>query len=139
MMPSWPAELPLPNRENYQFDRTDGRLKSKMDAGPARYRLMSSAIVEAAQLAITVDRDGKEIFDAFYRDETAYGTKPFWMPDPTTDGWAIFDEDGVPLLDGDGSPLLFSETWLCMFGEKMPSETIIGIRFNITFSVGIMP
>jgi hypothetical protein len=139
MIQTWPTELPIPNRQNYNHGRADARLKTKNDAGPHRYRLMSSAVTDPVQLVMTLDRDQKEIFDRFYVKDTARGSLPFWMPDPTTDGWQINDENGVLLTDENDEPLLFSELWLCMFGDTTPSEVINGLRFDFSFSVGIMP
>jgi hypothetical protein len=139
MIPNWPSELPIPNRQGYQGARAEARLKTTNDAGTPRYRLMSSAVADQVQLVITVDRNGKEIFDTFYLKDTARGSLPFWMPDPTTDGWQIFDEAGIAWLDENDVPLLFSEQWLCMFGETPPSDNINGLQFDITFGVGVMP
>jgi hypothetical protein len=139
MIADWPDTLPIPNRMNFQHGRQEARLKTTNDAGPPRYRLMSSAIVDPVQMTITVDRNGKEIFDAFYLVTTARGSLPFWMPDPTTDGWQILDEASETLLDENSEPLLFSEEWLCMFGDTPPAEVINGLRFDISFTIGIMP
>jgi hypothetical protein len=61
------------------------------------------------------------------------------MPDPTTDGWPLLDATGQPLLDGQGRPLLRAGTWLCLWGDQLPVETILGIEFRKTFSVVVMP
>lgn len=137
MIPVWPVELPLPNRQGYNFGREEARLKTTMDAGPQRYKLMSSVVVDPVALAITVDRNGKAIFDEFYVEDTARGAKAFLMPDPTTDGWFMTDEASLLLLDENDVPLLFSETWLCTFGDTPPGEIIAGTEFTISFTVGV--
>ncbi|MBP1852681.1 hypothetical protein [Rhizobium halophytocola] len=104
-----------------------------------RTRRRFSSVSKPVSLSIFVDRNGKAIFDNFYDDTTAGGSRPFLMPDPTTDGWALLASDGGPLLAGDGTPLLIAGEWLCLFGQAMPSESIKGVYFRIAFSVEVMP
>lgn len=139
MIADWPSELPLPSRKKYQHGRTEARLNTKMDAGVERTRLLSSNVADPVAWSITVDRNGKAIFDTFFKETTKRGSILFWIADPTTDGWAILDENNVPLLDGDDTPLLFSETWLCKFGDQMPVETVLGVEFEISFTLSVMP
>ncbi len=139
MIPFYPPNLPRPNRQGYQEAAQEVRLRSKNDAGPKRTRLLSSTAADPVALSMTVDRNGKQEFDNFYRVTTSRGALPFWMPDPTLDGWQMTDENGVPLLDGDGTPLLFSALWLCMFGDSTPTEQIQGVEFVINFTVEVMP
>ncbi|AMY72321.1 hypothetical protein [Frigidibacter mobilis] len=83
-------------------------------------------------------RSQKATFDSFFSDQ-AMGTNLFWMPDPTTDGWPMLTADGAPVLTAEGAPVLLSAQWLCLFGDAMPTETILGVRFQISFSVSVMP
>lgn len=139
MIPAWPSELPNPERNTWQKTPQEARLKRRTDAGPPGYRRRFSSVAKLVNLSILVDRNGKAVFDNFHDLATAYGAKPFVMPDPTTDGWALLKSDGAPLLTHAGVPILLSARWLVQFGDQLPAETIVGNRFRISFSVAVMP
>jgi len=136
---TWPTALPRPERTSWSLTRQDARLKLGADAGPPRYRRRFSAVAKLVSLSIVVDRNGKAIFNRFFADTTEEGALLFYMPDPTTDGWVLYTSAGVPLLKGDGTPLLIASRWLCAWGDQMPTETIIGVDFRISFSIAVMP
>lgn len=138
-IPTWPAALPRPERNTFQKTPAEARLKRRSDAGAPAYRLRFSGVPYLVNMSIVVSRSGKATFDDFYEDTTRWGSLPFWMPDPTTEGWPMTDEAGNTVLDGNGHPVLMSGTWLCMFGDTPPTETVIGIQFRKTFSVTVMP
>jgi len=135
----WPTDLPKPERASWQASPMEARLKRQGDSGPASYRRRFSSVAKATSLSIVVSRDGKAIFDNFYAEETARGSLPFYMPDPTTDGWPLLIQDGSPLLTHDGTPVLLSAEWLCLFGDAVPVEAVVGVAFRISFSVMVMP
>ena len=137
--PDWPTTLPRPERESWQRQRQDGRWRRQSEAGPPMFRRRVSAVANLVSLSIVVDRNGKAVFDAFFDETTQGGSALFWMPDPTTDGWALLTEDGTPILMDDGVPLLLGGRWLCSFGETLPVERVIGREFRMTFSVVVMP
>ncbi len=138
-LPIWPTSLPKPNRQGYQAQSQDPRLRKNNDTGPTGYRRRWSSVSKTVGLIIDVTRSEKAVFDNFHAQTTAFGTKPFWMPDPVTDGWPMLGADGIPILAADGSPLLLSARWLCLFGQSTPSEAVKGVRFIISFSVEVMP
>lgn len=138
--PVWPETLPRPERSSWQATHQDARLRRRSDAGPMAYRRRFSSAARPVSLSMIVDRDGKAIFDNFFREEIGGGATLFWLPDPTTDGWPLLMDDGTPLLTDDGTPLLLGETWLVTMGQQLPTETIIGsIEFRISFSIEVMP
>lgn len=139
MIARWPTDLPRPQRSGYQGQVQDPRIRRRSEAGPPGYRRRFSSVARIVTLAIDVSRDEKSVFDRFHQVETAMGSLPFIMPDPTLDGWSLLDTDANPLLTPDGDPLLVSAPWLCLFGDTSPVETIRGIRFQITFPVAVMP
>lgn len=139
MIPVWPSELPKPERNTWQKSPMEARLKRRNDAGPPGYRRRFSSVAKSVNLSILVDRNGKAIFDNFFEQDTAFGSKPFTMPDPTTDGWALLTSEGAPLLTSEGVPILLAARWLCLFGDQQPSEAIVGVGFRISFSVAVMP
>lgn len=133
----WPSELPYPLRASYLQERQDNRLR-KAGGGPPGYRRRFSNTARLVTLGIEVTRARKAIFDTFYDDLTK-GTLPFWMPDPTTDGVPLLGQNFSPILTAKGSPLLIASQWLCVFGEPVPSETIVGGRYAVSFTVAVMP
>ncbi|WP_455270301.1 hypothetical protein [Rhizobium herbae] len=114
-------------------------MKRRTDTGPNGYRGRFSSVAELVNLSILVSRNGKAIFDNFYRYDTKRGTKPFYMADPTTHGWALLTSSGAPLLTNTGAPILLAAQWLCLFGDQLPAEAIVGVSFRISFSVVVMP
>ncbi|APE43659.1 hypothetical protein BOO69_09705 [Sulfitobacter alexandrii] len=137
-LPLWPAALPDPLRAAYLSQRQDIRLRRAAN-GPPSFRRRYSSNAELVTLGIEVTRTGKALFDQFYDLDTRQGTLPFKMPDPATDGRPLLTEGGLPLLTETGAPILVSASWLCVFGEPVPSERIVGGRFEITFNVAVMP
>ncbi|WP_226557876.1 hypothetical protein [Salipiger thiooxidans] len=136
---TWPPELPRPLRDRYQAQATDPRLKRAQDAPIPGYRKRYSNAANGVQLSLVLSRLQKGVFDTFYRDAAGRGTKAFWMPDPTTDGWPLLTPGGKYLLAADGSQVLMSKRWLCVFGDEPPSETLRGMTFTKSFSVWVMP
>lgn len=114
-------------------------MKRRAELGPPGYRRRFSSVAKLVTLSIVIGRDKKAIFDQFFDERTAGGTLPFYMPDPTTDGWPLLSSDGLPLLTGSGVPLLLASRWLCLFGDTLPTETILGVQFRMSFSVVVMP
>lgn len=136
---AWPSTLPRPERSTWQLQPQDARRKRANDAGPPGYRRKFSSVAQMVSLSVLLSRAGKDLFDTFFHVDCAEGSHPFTMPDPTTDGWPLLGANGDPLLDGQGQPLLRSGTWLCLWGDQVPVETIVGIEFRKTFSVVVMP
>ena len=138
-IPAWPSTLPRPERDSWSRSPSEARLKRQSEAGPPAYRRRYSSVPKSVALSIVVSRAGKAVFDQFHDETTAFGSKPFWMPDPTTDGWALLDGAGRPMLTADGAPILLAGRWLCFFGDEMPKESIAGVEFRLSFAVTVMP
>ncbi|MCZ4259013.1 hypothetical protein O4H53_26025 [Sulfitobacter sp. G21635-S1] len=138
-VPLWPTDLPKPQREGFQTQIVDPRLRRVGETGPPAYRRRWSSVAETVGLSIDVTRNQKALFDDFFKHVTAFGSLPFYMPDPLTDGWPMLDHAGTPLLTAGGQPLLLSARWLCLFGDETPAQTIRGVRFIIAFTVAVMP
>lgn len=135
----WPTTLPRPDRNSWQASPMEVRLKRNAEAGPPAYRRRFSGVAKEVSLSIQVNRNGKAVFDSFHARAVKFGSLPFWMPDPTTDGWPLQTNAGAQLLTHDGRPILLAARWLCLFGDNQPSETIIGTEFRVSFSVTVMP
>ncbi|WPY94673.1 hypothetical protein T8T21_00675 [Limimaricola variabilis] len=135
---TWPTVLPRPTRSDWQAQWDDPRQR-RSAGGPPGYRRRYSATAKSVSLRIDVPRADKTVFDIFYEKTTRMGSLPFWMPDPTTDGWPLLTADGDPVVDATGAPLLLSARWLCLFGAEPPVETMRGVRFQFAFSVSVMP
>lgn len=138
-LPAWPSDLPRPTRRGYSARGQDGRRRRSFETGPPSYAGRFSSRARQVALEVIVTRAQKAVFDQFVDETTAGGSLPFTMPDPMTDGWALLDADGAPILDGDGTPILLSAQWVCLFGEEMPEESMVGVEFPVTFTVWVMP
>lgn len=136
---TWPPELDRPERDSWNAAWMDPRRKRRGDTGGPRYRRRFSAVPKLVSLSLLCSRAQKGIFDRFLTQDTNHGTRLFWMPDPTTDGWALLDEAFVQLLDQDGRPLLMAAQWLCVFGDDMPKETVVGNEFRFNFNIVVLP
>ncbi|MCX2697076.1 hypothetical protein [Ochrobactrum chromiisoli] len=139
MILEWPQALPRPERESWQLTSQDARRKRQSDAGPPAYRRRFSSASKLVSLSLILTRNERAIFDNFFHHECAEGARLFWMPDPTTEGWSLLTSDGAPLLTADGAPMLLSGSWLCSWGDQIPTETILGIEFRKSFNVVVLP
>ncbi len=138
-VPTWPETLPRPERSSWQSKLQDSRRKRQNDAGPPAYARKFSSVARLISLSVVLDRNQRAVFDTFYEVTCAFGSSFFYMPDPTTDGWPLLSSDGQPMLTEEGIPILMSATWLCLWGDDVPVETLVGIEFRKSFSVVVMP
>lgn len=136
---TWPSELDPPERDTFSEAWADPRLKRRGETGGPRYRRRFSAVPKLVSMSLFCDRLQKGIFDHFFEQETNFGSRLFWMPDPTTDGWPLVTEDGTLLLTESGVPLLCAAKWLCVFGDDVPVTKIAGVNFRISFSIAVLP
>ncbi|WP_275789682.1 hypothetical protein [Pararhizobium gei] len=137
-MLTWPAELPLPNREGWQRGLEDPRQDRTSTAGPVLPRLIHGVIIRNVSLVMDIDRAQLAVFDRFLEDDTAIGSLPFLMPDPITDGWPALTSSGQPILMPDGRPLLMSSRKRCYFGKPLPTDVPIGNRFRVSYRLVVL-
>lgn len=137
--PIWPAELPRPERNTWQETPQESRLRRRSDAGPVSYRGRFSSASQTVSMSIVVDRNARGRFNRFFEEETKKGALLFWMPDPTTEGWALGTTSGAPLLTSTGARILMARRWLVTFGSNLPAVTVQGVEFRISFSIEVMP
>lgn len=139
MTPVWPQTLPRPTRGGHQASWQEARIAKQAETGPPGYRRRFSSVARPHSLSVILSRSQKGIFDVFYQHEIKHGGVPFWMPDPTTDGWPMLTGDGQPVLTGDGARVVLAARWLCLMGPP-PVETIYGqVEFQISFQVDVLP
>lgn len=137
---AYPPALPRPNRGGYQAQIEDPRIKKSAERGPPGWRRRWSSVARSVSLTTDLSRAQKAVFDGFYEEATGYGSLPFDMPDPVTDGWPMLTAEGAPMLAGDGAPILLAARWVCLFGATPPAETLVGpVTFRKSFSVWVMP
>tara|TARA_R110002074_G_scaffold124678_3_gene261282 strand:+ start:742 stop:1161 length:420 start_codon:yes stop_codon:yes gene_type:complete len=134
----WPTDLPFFLRDTYGQQRQDARLR-KASGGPPGYRRRFSSTARFVTLGLELTRARKAVFDDFYDETTKGGTRPFLMPDPTTDGVLLLDAQYLPMLTESGEAIRLDAKWLCMFSEPVPDERMIGGRYDITFTVSVLP
>ena len=138
MIAVWPSDLPRPERNSWQLQPQEARRKTQSDMGAPRYRRRFSSVPKLVTLSVMLDRNQRAIFDNFYADDCAEGSRRFWMPDPSTEGWPLFASTGQPLLTHDGRPILMGGRWLCAWGDQLPAESVIGIEFRKSFSIVVL-
>lgn len=135
----WPDELPQPRRDGYAQQVTDPRMAKNTDTGPVGWRKRWSSTTRSMSLVLHATRAEKGVFDQFYKETSAFGALPFWMPDPVTDNWYLLNEDGERLLTSDGTPILMASRLLCLWGSEVPSDRFVGLSFEIKFQILVMP
>ena len=83
MIPDWPAELPQHvDRDGFEHQAPDGRLRSRTSTGPGKSRLRSRAVAEPITCKMRVTGAQLRLFRQFLADDLAGGTVPFTFPDP---------------------------------------------------------
>ncbi|MCT4554626.1 MAG: hypothetical protein N4A53_08065 [Pelagimonas sp.] len=135
----WPTDLPRPLRRPYSAQPHDLRRARQGSYGPPSYERASSARIRDMALSLALDPVQRDLFWHFFEDIVQDGIKPFWMPDPTRDGWQLYAPDGAALQTPDGQPLERSARLLCIFGSELPSETLQGQTFTLSFRVVVLP
>lgn len=134
----WPESLPPVLRAPFNASRMEGRRRKSSEGVPAYKRRFSRTALRVV-LGIEATAAQRAVFHAFFDDDTAGGSLPFVLPDPTLDGQRLLTGSGDVLLHSNGQPLLIAANWLCLFGDELPQEQIVGGRFAITFSVWVLP
>ncbi|MEO0861539.1 MAG: hypothetical protein AAFY65_13060 [Pseudomonadota bacterium] len=135
----WPSDLPPPTRTSFQQQPQEARLRRAAETGPPAYRRRFSAVTTNQSQMIDVTRSEKETFDTFYRDVTRSGALPFLMPDYTRDGWPLLAEDGTQLLTEPGAGVTLAAQQLVLFGAETPVQSHRGLRYQISFSITVLP
>ncbi|BBE74366.1 hypothetical protein [Oharaeibacter diazotrophicus] len=138
-IPVYPDDLPRPLRDGYGRVFPDGRARAQQDAGPPRSVRRFSSAAQRVSLVTTLTRDQGARLLRFWVEDTAGGSLPFLMPDPTAHGWPLLTAAGTPLLTEAGAPILLGAWWLVLFGDQPPQEAATGIRFRYSFTVAVMP
>lgn len=138
-MPSWPVELKKPLADGFQQAREDNRRLLRAERGPPRVRRGSSKASEAVSVAFYLSHDQRARFDRFHIEETEEGALPFLVPAWGVDNHDLWTADGLNLLTHDDVPLLIASTWVCLFGQTMPSVVAMGVEWRISFDLVILP
>lgn len=73
----WPTSLPRPERNSWQRQPQDSRLKRQTDAGPPGWRRRFSSAAQMVSLSVMLTRNQKAIFDRFFGDITRGGSLLF--------------------------------------------------------------
>lgn len=137
----WPAELPKRVLvDGFSQGLPDARLRSRNDAGPAAVRRRFSRVPTPFAAQIGVDPDQLARFQTFWTVDTKGGVLPFWMPDPTADGFGLHGVEGFALLTETDKPLLIDAWRLVRFGEGAPAIAPHGpVRFRVSMTLEVMP
>jgi len=84
-MPAWPGTLPTkPLMRGYQESHDDPKLRSPMDAGPAKVRRRFTATVFKFNAGFILTDTELTIFEDFYADDLKHGSLSFTWVHPRT-------------------------------------------------------
>jgi hypothetical protein len=84
----WPVSLPRLALNSYAFADAPFAIRSEMESGPARQRLIASQLMTSITASLDLDAAQMVDFRAFYRD-TNHGMDWFDMPVDTGQGSVI--------------------------------------------------
>jgi hypothetical protein len=84
-MPTWPGSLPQNQFLNLTEQRQEARIRTQMDAGPAKMRRRFTAAVRTFTIPIVLNGTQRQAFDSFWINDTQEGTLSFAWSDPVTD------------------------------------------------------
>jgi hypothetical protein len=89
-MPTWPSTLPQNQFIGLTEQRQDPRLRTQMDAGPAKMRRRYTATVRTFSVPIELNGTQRQAFDTFWITDTQEGSLSFSWTDPVTDSAVTF-------------------------------------------------
>ncbi len=138
-VPAWPATLPRPNREGYQHQAGDARRRTQPDAGPPRSSRKLSAVPDTVAMVFDLSTDQLGRLDRFFREDCRGGAKVFSMPNWPVHGLPLLSSTGEALLTSTGEPLVIAASWLCLFGDGLPSRVPLGHRWRASFQILVLP
>lgn len=141
MTPVWPADLPQRLlQDGYSYGFADGRLKTPMEAGPAKMRRRFSSAPRPVAGQFYGSEDDIARLERFWNEETAGGSLPFLIPDQNRDALRLATDDGLQLLDDQGRPLINTAWWLVMFGDSPPQKAVVsGLIHKASFTLVVLP
>lgn len=85
MSATWPGALPQDQFLGTTYGRVNNRLRSNMDAGPAKMRRRYTARIKTIDAPLVLTGAELKILEAWYENEIGDGTLPFIWEHPLTD------------------------------------------------------
>ena len=138
--PTFPVELPKPQRSGYQGQLANARRLTTFDSGPPKSSLRHAMVARTIAMTLDMEAWQVQLFSRFYEDTCRFGSVMFWMRDVLTDGAPLLTSEGVPRLNSAGVPLLASKLMLCAWGEQPPAFSSLKLRRErASFQVVEMP
>jgi hypothetical protein len=135
----WPEEFNPPIRNSFALSEGEGRLRTQAESGPVRQRSKFSSVSQPVSLTFSFTRNELARFDRFYFDEIARGALPFLMPDFSANGFPLMSIDGEMLTDDEDNVLTITSYWLVQLGQELPERRNIGVRWQVSFTLDVMP
>jgi hypothetical protein len=114
-------------------------LRTRQDSGPTRMRRRFSSAVDLLDLTFILTANQFARLLRFYQEELKHGALPFIMPDYVNDGLLLTDESGNRLTTENGDFISIAANHLCQFGEALPSASVAGVEWRISFRLEILP
>ena len=99
-MATWPTSLPECPQWQYTETRQDGRIRSDMDAGPAKLRARFTTIVQNFSVNMNLTSAQVDTLISFYDDTLSFGTASFDWLHPRTQDPASFRFVSRPEISG---------------------------------------
>ncbi len=131
-------------RDGYSEGQPDGRAFTKMSAGPAKARRLSSAGVRPVQGSLVLDFAQRATLERFWSEDLMGGVRAFYVRDQYRDGLPFGVElDGAivgVLADADSTVLVMDSWWLARFGENGISYSPWGaLHWQVSFTLEVLP
>ncbi len=138
-VPLWPAQLrQFMSAPDFSTAPPDGRLRSPVDAGPAKLRRRVTVAIKPVSGSIRCDQDQMARLERFWLEDLRGGVLPFLFPDQVYNNALLCTEAGEPLLTEASDNLLVANWWLVQFAEPPPlrplrrvTAHIVTLSFNV--------
>jgi len=112
MPATWPAFLQEKvNQAGFGYEPGKNVLRSDMDTGPAKLRLLTTKRVDKFTVSIDLEMSDFEEWDTFYTVSLASGVNTFYYNHPFTQVPSIFRLDGVKIDPIGGLQFKISMSW----------------------------
>lgn len=112
MPATWPAFLQdKVNQAGFGYEPGKNTLRSDMDTGPAKVRLLTTKRVDKFTVSIDLEMSDFEEWDTFYTVSLASGVNTFYYNHPFTQVPSIFRLDGVKIDPIGGLQFKISMSW----------------------------
>lgn len=138
-MAEWPLSLPtLPLRDGYQEELAETRLRTQMDAGPAKMRGRFAAGMDMVSLAFHMTKAQVTTLESFYKNTLGGGALPFDYQHPRTQQQRSFRFVSPPSW-GEVAPDIWAVSMKIEFVGSAEALSFIDTDFRVPGNSGYLP